>query len=778
MTLVEEPQANGAAVHYGPSVADALVAAARRIDYSSDDDRKRYKKRQRGWQDEAWRYYDECPEIWYGSNFIGNCLRKVRLCAARQPDVSEPPTPLVEPDPHDPDDDDVVPLTPTEVQAIDLVERLGRAEGGIGGLMSGFGLNLSITGECVLVGADDEFGNERWNVYSTDQVFVNQAGQWCIRTSQGDKKGSPLSDNSIAYRLWREHPHWSENADSPMRPLLDVVEELLILSRAIRATGRSRLAGAGMLLWPAEANLGSSTPSVQQGVSAQPTDPVLADLMQSMMTPIGDEGVAAAVVPLLTRIPSQYIDQPRHLVFERPIDPEMAKQREELRRRIATGLDIPGEVLLGMQDLNHWNAWMIDETTFKAHLEPLVIQICSSLTSAYLRPLLGAEGAFMDTTADDILMWYDASALIGHPNRGQDANEAFDRYAISEDAYRRFKGFAEEDAPEDEEIQERVARKAAERTGEQLPVPTGQDAVQPGVPATGQAVGVAASGALVAAGRRPVSGLKLAYRDRELRVRLTGIADAAVFRALERAGATLRRHTSKDAKVKAILTDIPNLLVPSHLGAEACLSFGVDTDQMLTDSFDNLTMQFDRLVQQAQSDARDLIGVLDDEDAVDVGMLQQQQAEDRRESELLLVAALAALATARMFNPHPEAPPLGEHDSELMVPPGYLREALSVAGGSPAPAVLDGVMDTPSGGIFTGDLVTSVWNDLGVGPQGYEWFVGAPAFPFEPHQDLDGTQFETFQDDVLVNDLDWPESDHFFPGDHLGCQCDFAPLAG
>jgi hypothetical protein len=166
-------------------------------------------------------------------------------------------------------------------------------------------------------------------------------------------------------------------ADSPMRPLLDVVEELLILSRTIRATGRSRLAGAGILLWPAEANLGSATPSNLPSVAGQAVDPVLADLMQAMMTPIGDEGVAAAVVPLLLRVPAQYIDHVKHLFFDRPIDPEMAKQREELRRRIATGLDIPGEVLRGLEDLNHWNAWMIDEQTFKAHLEPLVIQICA-----------------------------------------------------------------------------------------------------------------------------------------------------------------------------------------------------------------------------------------------------------------------------------------------------------------------------------------------------------------------------------------------------------------
>jgi hypothetical protein len=772
------------------SSSEALTASARKIDYASTEEKARYRKRQKGWQDEAWRYYDECPEIWYGANFVANCLRKIRLVPATQPDVSQPPTPIYDPagvvNEQGPgnDSDEITPPPPTEIEmeAIDLVKRLGRADGGVGGLMAGFGLNLSIPGECVLVAADDELGNEHWAVYSTDQVFVNSQGVWAIRTAAGDKKGTPLPDNSVAYRFWRPHPRWSETADSPMRPLLDVVEELMILSRTIRATGRSRLAGAGMLLWPAEANLGSATPSTDPTVSGQAVDPVLADMMQAMMTPIGDEGVAAAVVPLLMRVPDQYIKSIQHLHFDRPIDPEMAKQRDELRRRIATGLDIPAQVILGLEDLNHWNAWMVDEQTFKAHLEPLVVQICGSLTSAYLRPLLGIN----DELDSDLLVWYDATALIGHPNREQSAKDAFDRYLISEDAGRRYLGFSDEDEPSDQEVQERVARKSIERlgplrTGEVLGETTevsGAETVEPGIPATGPDAGQAPTPVTASAGRRTArSGWKLAHRDRDMRTRLTTAADAAVFRALERAGATLRRHTSKDATVKSILTDVPNHQVASVLGAEAVLSFGVDTEQMLADSFDSLSMQFDRIVQRAQQDVRDMIDELDDDDEIDMDAVAAQQGEDRREAAALLVAALAALATARIFDPHPEAAPLGEHDTELLVPPGYLREALAVAGGSPAPSALDGTVDAATGGIFTGDLISSVWNKLGVGPRGYEWFVGAPARPFEPHQDLDGVQFETFSDDVLAADGgEFPFVDFYRPGDHLGCQCDFAPI--
>lgn len=761
---------------------EALIASAKKIDFTSDDDKKRYKKRQKGWQDEAWRYYDECGEAWFAANFIANCLRKIRLFAASQPDVSQPPSAI----------DDKA--TGELGVAVAQVERLGRSDGGMGGIMAGFGLNLSVAGECVLVGQEDILGIERWKVHSTDEVFINSAGKWATRGSPNDKKGKPLEENSVAYRIWRPHPRWSEQADSPMRPLLDVIEELLILSRAIRASGRSRLAGAGMLLWPAEASLGGASNPNQQSVSGQAVDPVLADLMNAMLTPIGDEGVAAAVVPLLMKLPSQYIDKVRHVLFERPIDPQLAAQRMELIRRMANGLDIPSQVILGIEDVNHWTGWMIDEQTFKAHLEPLVIQICGSLTAEFLRPAMG----IIDPSDSDVLIWYDATALIGHPNRSQDAKDAHDRLVISDAALVDYLGFSDTDMPTDEEIQQRVARKSIEKIGvlragevlgETIRV-TSQESAQPGIPATGPDAGttatdgapaVAAAGGLqivrASSARRSRTGWRLAHRDRELRLRLNEAANHAMFRALERAGATLRRHSSRDQAVKTMLADVPNHLVAARLGPEVCLGFGVDTQVTLDDSFQNLSMRFDREVQQAQQQLRDMLDDLDSQDEIDMEALAAQQADARREAEGLLVVALGILANQRLFNPHPEAPPLGEHDPELLVPPGYLREALSIAGGSPVPSELDGKLDASSGGVLTGDLAEAIWGQLGVGPQGYEWFTGAPERPFEPHADLEAVEFASFDDEQLAADSgEFPFVDHYFPGDHWGCQCDFAPV--
>jgi hypothetical protein len=48
---------------------------------------------------------------------------------------------------------------------------------------------------------------------------------------------------AVAYRLWRRHPRYSMLADSTMQGVLDLCEELVLLTQAVRARARSRLAG-------------------------------------------------------------------------------------------------------------------------------------------------------------------------------------------------------------------------------------------------------------------------------------------------------------------------------------------------------------------------------------------------------------------------------------------------------------------------------------------------------------------------------------------------------
>jgi hypothetical protein len=97
---------------------------------------------------------------------------------------------------------------------------------------------------------------------------------------------------------------------------------------------------------------------------------------------------------------------------------------------------------------------------------------------------------------------------------------------------------------------------------------------------------------------------------------------------------------------------------------------------------------------------------------------------------------------------------------------------------SPATALTSDLAATtePVGQISTGDSVTSYLEDAGTETAGYEWIHGSPLKPFEPHEDLDGTQFTDWTDDALTNGDDWPPVPYFVPGDHEGCTCDYLVL--
>ena len=66
----------------------------------------------------------------------------------------------------------------------------------------------------------------------------------------------------------------------------------------------------------------------------------------------------------------------------------------------------------------------------------------------------------------------------------------------------------------------------------------------------------------------------------------------------------------------------------------------------------------------------------------------------------------------------------------------------------------------------------------------YTWVTGDPSNPYEPHQELEGhTWFSWEEFDTLdVADSDaWLAGTVYFPGDHAGCQCsitvDFIPMS-
>jgi hypothetical protein len=271
--------------------------------------------------------------------------------------------------------------------------------------------------------------------------------------------------------------------------------------------------------------------------------------------------------------------------------------------------------------------------------------------------------------------------------------------------------------------------------------------------------------------------------DRDLRLRLLVLADAQMTRVLERAGNKLR---SRSAEFRAQLRHVQPRLAAATLGREA-VTAAISEDELLDAAFETMRGSFLAWGQTAQREALELTGQvvggfsLDERDA-----LLLRQAQDLDEAWLWLSDTLRSLASARLYDPLAGLDGVGEMAEGLSIPPGMIREAIARAGGAAGIETLGTnawvtVADAgtrPVGGIGTGDLVRGVLRDHGASIESYRWVYGpaARSAPFEPHRNLNGKTFETFDSPVLRNSSGFPPFEFYMPGDHKGCLCDIEPV--
>jgi hypothetical protein len=421
------------------------------------------------WQSEAWEYYDAIGEIKYAFNLVSSVVSRIRLYAAVVDNPAETPISVRSSTKLDPR---------VSAAAERALSRLDSAYGGQAGLLRDAALNLSVAGECYLVQVPARTGSgipESWDIRSVDEVQVDQRNNYGIaprrdlltngNSSSGLNKGIiALPQNAFVGRIWRAHPRFSEEADSSLRGLLDLCAELLLLNRTFRATARSRL-NAGALYLPDGLSVAASpdpdypyddATDLEPGFTAEEAADEFEDqLIDAMTTPIRDEDSASAVVPLIIRGPAELGDKIKQFKFERSFDPALAQRADRVLERILQGLDVPKDVITGLANVKYSNALQIDESLYKAHIEPLMLLIADALTVVYLRPYLLATG-FDPAQVEKIVVWFDPSQVATRNDRAAEADNGFDRMAISFDTWRRAHGFSENDAPTPTEVAMRL----------------------------------------------------------------------------------------------------------------------------------------------------------------------------------------------------------------------------------------------------------------------------------------------------------------------------------
>lgn len=408
------------------------------------------------WQQQAWDHYDICGELRYGAGWLGSALSRTRLTVARL----------------DPDDADADP------EPLDDAGEAGRVLAAFGGGQSGqsqilklLAIHLTVAGDCYVVGWDDPIlgpggtptgeTEQRWVVRAPTEIMV-QGDRISIKL---DGQEHPLPEENVLLRVWRPHPRYSWQADSPARGLLQVLHMIERLQQKMLAQINSRLAGAGILFLPSEFDFPAPPPPPPSPDGQEPAPRTrvqqFVDTLQSaMVTPILNREDPSSVVPIVVTGPADAIDKAKLLTFWSDADDKDSDRLDRAIKRLALGMDVPAEILLGMGDMSHWNAWQVDDAAIKLHVEPLLGLVCDALTEGFLRPALGSD-------ADDLVVWYDASPLKQKPNRGPDALQLYDRRELGGGTLRREYGFDDADAPDSDELRLRTLQELATQAGSQ-----------------------------------------------------------------------------------------------------------------------------------------------------------------------------------------------------------------------------------------------------------------------------------------------------------------------
>lgn len=406
------------------------------------------------WQAEGWNYHDLLPELHTGTRWISNALSRVRLYVG-VPD----PDGTGDADPVDPEDNEATGADPRARQPL---EQLFNGPSGQSQMMARLGAHFTVPGESIVCGWTDADGEPRWHVASNEEITVN-GGVIQLNLDGTDRPTSRITisarngeQTGMALRLWRPHHRYYWMADSPVRSLLGTCKTLNGAHAHVAASLESRLAGAGALFLPNSARVPGATP--QPDGKPLHADPDTAAFIDAMATPLRNPNSAAALVPLLVRMADDAIGKIQYMRFSSPLDERILEIREADQRRLAMGLDMPMEELLGKSDLNHWSSWQVSEEAVKMFIAPLCEVICAALTERYLRPSLTRLGV---EQPERYVIAFDTSQLTQRPNRTPEAQELHDRKLISDDALRREANFGDDDAPGDEELHRRLIQEMA-----------------------------------------------------------------------------------------------------------------------------------------------------------------------------------------------------------------------------------------------------------------------------------------------------------------------------
>lgn len=707
------------------------------------------------WQKSAFDIYDAEGHLFYATNYVGGAMSRIRLVGATINKVHD-----------DLDEPQIISSGPVAEAIANIASPLG----GQSGFLRQIGRNIFLTGESWVIASTATYPDgtveTNWDAVSVDEL-VAEGGQQMRRTLPG-KQPEPLPKGSLTFRIWKEHPRYSQLADSGTRSCIELLEKIIILNRAEKAVARSQLAGSGILALPQEL----VPPAWQnQGQTANPMEanPLWQALAESMMAPLQDESAPSAVVPLLLVGPGEVIKNMKYEPLNRRFDSAAAQSSIKMAiEQIANTLELPKEILLGVGEATHWTAWAIREDVFQAHIQPLIELVCAGLTKTFLKQALSkfTDEELKENGIEDrnsVIVWYDASQLVIQPDKSDKLLGLHDRFIVTDDAVARELGVPKPDRldPNSEEYKKRVGIKMADP---KMAV-TGEPTEQPAAPAAQGGGQSGPKGISPGRGKSPQGPKAAPPKLPSERRAVAGVPQETT---------TLRASAHGNDPSRALGTFDLNALKTLQTIAERHVSTA--TTKALTASADPSDYISDEMIEefiriastiwvQGQGMVFNLVGDMP------IPLFDAIVQESIMSAAEKYRSLLAALTNKRAFR----EPIYGEFIKGATVQYGDVRPLLATLGGGSADVTVQ-----LYGGVATGNTMGSWLKSNGIDTEEKIWLYGwedQPRRTFNGHLQMDGLVFTDWHDDHLeVAPQDaWLRRSHYAPGDHWGCACVVAP---
>lgn len=392
------------------------------------------------WQTQAWYFYDTIGELRFAFNWLANAISRASLYAA-----------------------EVDPETGKITGPTDDMRAQAAAQAVLGGaddrpqLQSTMALQWQVAAETYIVilsqAPDPATGTsvpDRWLCLSR-RAMREQSGTWSYKDPLTGVWARLDEKTSKVMRVWSPHPDEQTHADSAMRACLPILSEVEKTSQNIAARLDSRLASNGLFLIPTEVDFSSSD---SEQSSAESFRQVLMDAMTASLT---NPGTALAQAPIVVEVPAEYLEAMAsgHVDLATVMDAAITELRKDALQRVGATLDMPREMAMGeLAQANHWSGWLIEESTYKIHVEPLLLKFGMALTKTWYRPALAAMG---EPDPDRFVLAWDITEVVARPDDKEDTKYLLENNLVSRDWVRDKFGVPDDAIPSEDEARLNLA---------------------------------------------------------------------------------------------------------------------------------------------------------------------------------------------------------------------------------------------------------------------------------------------------------------------------------